>query len=522
MPIKDESLEQGTNRKHPVPQNVMDVEFKVVGDLTVRQVVYVAVGGTLTYILWRSGLPVVWQWGLAGGMALLTIAVAFIPYEDRGLDKWLIIFIQSMFSPTQMIWKKSYSSPAYFLSDYAQIIKNEIITLTPVKNRNKLEEYLELLEDRDDPLEAERNTKISLINEKIAASQSSPLGQGRPSVKFAMPKEKEIPTLVTESINPSIIKEEKKDNKDSVVITPVEISKDELESKIEILDTYRKPDIEVVESTESPERSIDRPISVTPKMEASLAENKGFKVPAKFRKLPTIIVEEDIKDIKEKEESLEKKVNELVEIAKRARSKYQIETGSQIPQKNEKIEQAKSRFGELEKEKEKLLVALDKSTEQVKNMENTTKKKEQLEDQVKKLNDRNKYLEKILLDLKEELYDLKQQKDEEERNAMKLEDIIKINKTHNQQIAQDSNVISGTVKDSNGNLVEDAVILVKDEAGNVARALKTNAIGQFASQSPVENGKYRVEVVKGGLVFDIMLVEAKGIPISPLYFVSRK
>ena len=155
-------------------------------------------------------------------------------------------------------------------------------------------------------------------------------------------------------------------------------------------------------------------------------------------------------------------------------------------------------------------------------MENTTKKKEQLEDQVKKLSDRNKYLEKILSDLKDELYDLKQQKDEEEKNAMKLEDIIKINKAHNQQMSQDSNIISGTVKDSNGNLVEDAVILVKDEAGNVARALKTNAIGQFISQSPVENGTYRVEVVKGGLVFDIMLVEAKGSSISPLYFVSRK
>ncbi|KKU57584.1 MAG: hypothetical protein UX79_C0008G0018, partial [candidate division WWE3 bacterium GW2011_GWB1_47_11] len=34
MPIKDELK---INKQHAVPQNIMDVEFRIIGDLTMRQ-----------------------------------------------------------------------------------------------------------------------------------------------------------------------------------------------------------------------------------------------------------------------------------------------------------------------------------------------------------------------------------------------------------------------------------------------------------------------------------------------------
>ncbi len=530
MPIKDASQEQGTNRKHPVPQNVMDVEFKVVGDLTVRQIVYIAIGFSIAYIFYRSGLPVVWQYGLAIFMVLLTLAVAFVPYEDRGLDKWLVIFIRSMFGPTQMIWQKSYSSPAYFLSDYAQIIRNEIITLTPVKNRTKLEEYLELIEDKGDELEIERSSKLSQITD-LMGNSSSKIGIPTPLKTLSASSfersnielTRETPSLVSQTVitekssnqNENVSEETPKIK--IVTTSPIadikheEIVKDEIQSKEEIIEAIYPKETQA-------ETKIDRPISMTAEIDQKLGNNADIKIP-NFRKLPTIIVEEDIKDIKEKEESLEKKVNELVELAKRARSKYQIETGNKLPVKDEKIEMAKTRFGELEKEKEKLLRELEKSTEQVKHMENTTKKKEHLEEQVEKLTTQNAYLEKILSDLKDELYDLKHSKTDSD--GMKMDDILNANKDHLQKPQQDGNIISGVVKDSKGTFIQDAVILIKDDNGNVVRALKTNMLGQFASQSSMENGKYKVEVVKGGLNFDIMVVEAKGLPLNPLYFVSK-
>ena len=176
MPIKDDNqnpleilagLSGGNGRKHPVPQNVMDVEFKVVGDLTLRQLGFLCLGGVGAYIFYNSGLPSFWAILLAGLAIILGIAVAFVPIEERGLDKWVVLFLRAMTFQTQLIWKKSSITPAYFLSDYADIIKNEIITLTPIKSRNKLDEYLGLLPEDPDDMDLYQNSKVSNISNKF-------------------------------------------------------------------------------------------------------------------------------------------------------------------------------------------------------------------------------------------------------------------------------------------------------------------------------------------------------------------
>ncbi|PIS12639.1 hypothetical protein COT69_02950, partial [candidate division WWE3 bacterium CG09_land_8_20_14_0_10_39_24] len=47
MPMNEE---QTAHRQHPVPQNIMSVEFKLVGDLTVRQFMYLIIGGITVYL----------------------------------------------------------------------------------------------------------------------------------------------------------------------------------------------------------------------------------------------------------------------------------------------------------------------------------------------------------------------------------------------------------------------------------------------------------------------------------------
>src|SRR3990167_9386954 len=101
MPIQETSVPTNAGRQHPVPQNVMDVEFKVVGNLTIRQLFYLFIGGVLIYIFIKSGLPKFWRYSFISISGLISFAVAFIPYEERGLDKWLVSFIKAMGSPTQ-------------------------------------------------------------------------------------------------------------------------------------------------------------------------------------------------------------------------------------------------------------------------------------------------------------------------------------------------------------------------------------------------------------------------------------
>ena len=49
-------------KQHAIPQNIMDVEFKLVGDLTLRQFIYVAAGLAIAYISFVSDVasPIKW------------------------------------------------------------------------------------------------------------------------------------------------------------------------------------------------------------------------------------------------------------------------------------------------------------------------------------------------------------------------------------------------------------------------------------------------------------------------------
>lgn len=94
-------------KQHAIPQNIMDVEFKLVGDLTLRQFIYVSVGLAIAYISLVSNVNFLIKWTiiiLFGGSGL---AFAFLPINDRSLDIWLINFFTAVYSPTRRIWRKS-------------------------------------------------------------------------------------------------------------------------------------------------------------------------------------------------------------------------------------------------------------------------------------------------------------------------------------------------------------------------------------------------------------------------------
>ena len=83
------------------------------------------------------------------------------------------------------------------------------------------------------------------------------------------------------------------------------------------------------------------------------------------------------------------------------------------------------------------------------------------------------------------------------------------------------NVINGYVLDKNRSLVKNAVIIVKDQNGDVVRALKTNDLGQFAITTPLPNGLYHIETSAPNNTFDIITVDLVGTVLEPAEFVGR-
>ena len=78
------------------------------------------------------------------------------------------------------------------------------------------------------------------------------------------------------------------------------------------------------------------------------------------------------------------------------------------------------------------------------------------------------------------------------------------------------NVINGIFKDTNGLLLSNVIIVVKDNNDQPVRALKSNKIGQFAISTPLPNGTYTMELESPNHSFDIIQVEVKGEVLPPI------
>lgn len=94
---------------HPIPQNVTSFQFKLVGDMTLKQFGYLASGSALAYIIFvffGARYPL-FAWPLTAVFALLGIAFAFLPVGSRPLDHWLGAYLKAIYSPTKRVWKKN-------------------------------------------------------------------------------------------------------------------------------------------------------------------------------------------------------------------------------------------------------------------------------------------------------------------------------------------------------------------------------------------------------------------------------
>lgn len=100
--------------QHPIPQNISTYEFRLIGDMTLKQFMQLAVGLGAAILIYSTNLFTPIKLALAALFGLGGIGVAFVPLEERSLDKWLLAFIKSIYNPTEYIWRKDHQMPEYF------------------------------------------------------------------------------------------------------------------------------------------------------------------------------------------------------------------------------------------------------------------------------------------------------------------------------------------------------------------------------------------------------------------------
>src|SRR3989338_1772525 len=101
---------------HPIPQDVTGFQFKLIGNMTIKQFAYLAVGVIIGWVSLQLPITPFIKVPISGLFALLGVGLAFLPIGGRPMDVMIGNFIKAIFRPTQFIYDKSgselFSSPA--------------------------------------------------------------------------------------------------------------------------------------------------------------------------------------------------------------------------------------------------------------------------------------------------------------------------------------------------------------------------------------------------------------------------
>jgi len=111
---------------HPIPQDVTGFQFKLIGNMTVKQFAYLAGGGVIAVLLFYLPLPVLIKLPIMAICGGLGAALAFLPVEGRPLDLMITNFVRDVFAPTQYMYVKE-----------GGMLAISMITLTPPKPEKK-------------------------------------------------------------------------------------------------------------------------------------------------------------------------------------------------------------------------------------------------------------------------------------------------------------------------------------------------------------------------------------------------
>lgn len=92
--------------QHPIPQQISSYEFKLVGEMTLKQFLKAGAGIVLAVLINGTGITGIIKWPLMILSAGIGLMFAFVPFEDRPLEVWIKAFIKSIYSPSIYTYKK--------------------------------------------------------------------------------------------------------------------------------------------------------------------------------------------------------------------------------------------------------------------------------------------------------------------------------------------------------------------------------------------------------------------------------
>lgn len=167
-------------KQHPIPQDITNYKFHLIGSMTLKQFAELAVAAVIAFIIYKTNLIGIIKWPLVFFTVGLGAMIAFVPIEERPLDHWIKTFFQNIYKPTKFFWKKANKIPDFF--NYKITSTNNDffapdINLNPAR-KQRIFEYLKSIPEEEkntDQFDLEEERKVnSVLNEfdKVEVAQS--------------------------------------------------------------------------------------------------------------------------------------------------------------------------------------------------------------------------------------------------------------------------------------------------------------------------------------------------------------
>lgn len=177
-------------REHPIPQDVVGYRFHIIGNMTLKQFAEVAVGCVLAFFIYTTNLPTLVKWPLIALSVAVGALAAFVPFEERPLDHWIVTFFKVLYKPTKFFWRREPHIPDAFLYEpnTKQTSLVDEVDLTPYR-RQRIKEYLfsvqgaPLLDQFDQAEQVRIQSIMSAFNSVRVAEVSSEKTVQKPHLK---------------------------------------------------------------------------------------------------------------------------------------------------------------------------------------------------------------------------------------------------------------------------------------------------------------------------------------------------
>lgn len=508
--------------QHPVPQHIASFEFKLFGNLTIRQFVTLAIPMSMALLLYFSTLTDVVRIPLSIAIALFAFFAALVPIQGRPLDRWIVAFIKAILAPTQRVWVKETKIPEFLIivttpPPIKERPNEAIITLS----REKLHDYLRSLPMQNlSPLDVKEQVALERLAFEPGAKGKHE-GRLPPAIAWA-------PVPTTPVIQPTAGQEyefglQQALPQAQIAQTPISqiaphakpFALPGLEKKLRTKKTEKEP-VELVSyltegkplETEIPTRHLASEINYSQEFVIPLRtpDNQLTLVPAvgstRVRKLhfgPPLGF-----DISKLPIRGERRFEISEELKKRFHFEDEIPEGQPPP----------------------VVLPIERPKPAVQAQPSVQKQpKPEVGPQLKKA---RLVLKPNIITAPQDVAFKTQKKETQDSRIstrgqkLKVGVPTQLSRAQMLPLTNKPNVLSGLITTKDGTPLEGAIFIVRDVNGIPVRALKTNKLGQLLSATSLANGQYQVEIEANSAKFDPFTINLNGQVVAPLEIKAKE